>query len=667
MLNIVCVQSGTKYSNDYVNILLDSITRNVAADTAFKFICFTNKPEGLDIDIQVQALPAELEGRGWWNKLYLFKDGLFPDGDRIVFFDLKNVIISSLDDVLAYRGKFANLRDFLRPDGQQSGLMAWEANTLGHIWDEYVSDGYPEYTIIGDGIVGDHVWIEKTQPVCDYWQELFPHAFYSYKANHCWEGIPKGAKIIFFHGKPWPEDIKDGWVPQVWKIGGGTSLEFVTECNTDSETVLSNIRHAMALPISKITHANPEHKGHAVIVGGGPSIKNFIEDLQQRQAHGQTIVALNNSWEWCEKNSISVSYHVMVDARPENEDFIPKSQAIHKLYATQCHPKVSRFADTLWSALVMGLVPFFDKTHDMFWIGAGTTVGIRSIYLMYAMGYREFHIYGFDSCYAGASGHAYEQTLNKGERIIDIDVCGRKFKAAPWMVTQMHDFLEAVEHMTAIGCTFTIHGDGLLQHACLHGLQAMQPVDKRAQEVLKRIADVKNPVGVEVGVFSGEMSRRLLQRPDLTLYMVDSWKAHAPDSEYAKTGDFHGKLMAEQQAQYFQQAKTVTEFAGDRGIVFKIESLAAVEFLATWQCDGLDFIFLDADHTYDAVKKDIAAWSPQIKAGGLICGHDYAHPNFPDWGVKRAVDEFCTENGYKLELGDDYTWFIKLNKATGEK
>lgn len=473
MLNIVCVNSGSKYSNEYVNILCDSIVRNIDSKTAFKFICFTNNAEGLDIDIETRPLPSELEGRGWWNKLYLFKDGLFPDGDRIVFFDLKNVIISSLDEVIAYKGKFANLRDFYRPDGQQSALMAWEANTLGHVWNEYVAGGYPDY-VAAEGVIGDHVWLENVQPECDYWQDIFPDALKSYKAHDCHLGIPKGAKIIFFHGKPWPEDIKDGWVPHVWKIGGGTSFEFMAECNTLRSEIIDNIKYALVLRKDRVKNLLPEHKGHAVIIGGGPSIKNYVDELRQRQAHGQTVIALNNSWEWLEKNEIPVMYHVMLDARIENENFIPKSEAIHRLYASQCHPNVTRLADTIWDALILDLVPIFDKTNDMFWIGAGTTVGIRSIFLMYAMGYRNFHIYGFDSCYEGENGHAYEQTLNTGERIIDVEVCGRKFKAAPWMVTQMHDFLETMECLTQKGCIFSIHGDGLLQYAAQIGLSEIK-------------------------------------------------------------------------------------------------------------------------------------------------------------------------------------------------
>lgn len=38
---------------------------------------------------------------------------------------------------------------------------------------------------------------------------------------------------------------------------------------------------------------------------------------------------------------------------------------------------------------------------------------------------------------------------------------------------------------------------------------------------------------------------------------------------------------------------------------------------------GLDFVYLDADHSYTAVQNDIAAWLPLIRPGGIICGHDF--------------------------------------------
>lgn len=54
-------------------------------------------------------------------------------------------------------------------------------------------------------------------------------------------------------------------------------------------------------------------------------------------------------------------------------------------------------------------------------------------------------------------------------------------------------------------------------------------------------------------------------------------------------------------------------------------------------CDGsLDFVFIDADHAEPAVKDDIARWTPKVRSGGWLGGHDY-NKKFP--GVVRAVDK----------------------------
>jgi GT2 family glycosyltransferase len=55
-----------------------------------------------------------------------------------------------------------------------------------------------------------------------------------------------------------------------------------------------------------------------------------------------------------------------------------------------------------------------------------------------------------------------------------------------------------------------------------------------------------------------------------------------------------------------------------------------------YEDNSLDFVFIDAAHDYESVKKDINAWFPKIKKGGIISGHDYAWSD----DVKKAVDEF---------------------------
>jgi hypothetical protein len=127
MLHIVCVQSGNYQERgaQYVNILFDSVRRNLADGFAGEFVCFTDNADGLDIGIVARELPEGV--RGWWGKLYLFKDGLFPKGDKILYFDLDTVITGRLDEIAAYDGNLAILRDWYEPQIVNSSVMAWRS------------------------------------------------------------------------------------------------------------------------------------------------------------------------------------------------------------------------------------------------------------------------------------------------------------------------------------------------------------------------------------------------------------------------------------------------------------------------------------------------------------------------------------------------------------
>ena len=69
---------------------------------------------------------------------------------------------------------------------------------------------------------------------------------------------------------------------------------------------------------------------------------------------------------------------------------------------------------------------------------------------------------------------------------------------------------------------------------------------------------------------------------------------------------------------------------------------------------SLDFVFIDASHEYDDVKKDILAWYPKIKKGGIIAGHDFT--TFE--GVRQAVDELIINKGMNYVLKNSY-WIHK--------
>ena len=54
--------------------------------------------------------------------------------------------------------------------------------------------------------------------------------------------------------------------------------------------------------------------------------------------------------------------------------------------------------------------------------------------------------------------------------------------------------------------------------------------------------------------------------------------------------------------------------------------------------DGsVDFVYLDARHTYDAVREDLQAWWPKIREGGILAGEDYMESD-EVWQITATCD-----------------------------
>ena len=70
-----------------------------------------------------------------------------------------------------------------------------------------------------------------------------------------------------------------------------------------------------------------------------------------------------------------------------------------------------------------------------------------------------------------------------------------------------------------------------------------------------------------------------------------------------------------------------------------IQTLIGFSFdlFKNFEDDSIDFLFIDGDHRYEGVKRDLQLWFPKIKNGGIISGHDYDEPSC---GVRKAVDEY---------------------------
>ena len=645
MLNFVCLKAGNVFGPEYVNLLRDMVLRNLSIDTIDRFICITDDRIGLDDGIEIIDLPSDLET--WWGKLYMFKKDLFTSGDRMVFMDLDTVITGRLDTIFKYQGKLAALRDFYKPSELASGILLWEAGSQT-IWEDWEADGKPRNEI------GDQWWIGKYQ--ADFLQDLYPNKFVSFKGD-CQISPPSDAAVICFHGLPRPHQIQ-GWISNFWKIGGYSSSDFDVVCNTELSKVVDNIKFSSSLNLP-VLELKKETGRPILFCGGGPSLRYSLEEIKQEQQNGALVVGLNGSAQYLKDNGIDPDWLVMIDARESNIEFIVDNPAKRYFLSSQCSPSIftvlEKEDNTLFHIDIPNIGEYVPNNgKEIQAVGGGSSVGLIALSVAYTYGYRNMHLYGYDSSFTDGEGHAYKQ--DQEDEIIEVSVVDKTFKSTPWMVTQSTQWQQLAKQLRQLGCSVTVHGDGLLPYIAWVTMLNEQSVserdvDIRARELLKRIPP--NAIGAEIGVFAGELSARLLSRGDIKLKMIDSWTTHE-NSPYVESNDFHSKLTQEQQDNYKKMAFDNTEFASDRREILHLTSEEASKLIPD---ESLDFIFIDADHSYEGCKTDIALWYKKVKKGGMISGHDYSNPYCPGFEVNRAVDEFIKASGMKLELGENFTWF----------
>jgi hypothetical protein len=164
---------------------------------------------------------------------------------------------------------------------------------------------------------------------------------------------------------------------------------------------------------------------------------------------------------------------------------------------------------------------------------------------------------------------------------------------------------------------------------------------KRYDWLVDQIHKNQYQVGAEVGCAEGNTTVRLLQScPQLRLYAVDLW-----GSQFGRYSSYSQEIY-----RHWDFVRIMTQFTDrmypyrDRVIILRGCSWEMAEKVE----EPLDFVFIDADHTYTAVKKDVQAWGKVLRGEGLISGHDC---NLE--GVREALNEVLP--GWKY-TGVDNVW-----------
>lgn len=152
-------------------------------------------------------------------------------------------------------------------------------------------------------------------------------------------------------------------------------------------------------------------------------------------------------------------------------------------------------------------------------------------------------------------------------------------------------------------------------------------------EFIQWVKNTINPAKiVEVGVFRGGYAQHInLALPNAEIHLVDLWE---------KVGNIPWMFETEEEARDAYN-RVVAKFTGIPGV--HIHKMSSKEASRLFLGGSLDWVYIDANHTYEAVREDIDLWLPKVKLGGIISGHDYDpdqnNTHIKEYGVNQAVNE----------------------------
>jgi predicted O-methyltransferase YrrM len=162
------------------------------------------------------------------------------------------------------------------------------------------------------------------------------------------------------------------------------------------------------------------------------------------------------------------------------------------------------------------------------------------------------------------------------------------------------------------------------------------PRDGKRDDLARLFGVLGFRLGVEVGTQRGRFAEVMFQEaPGLQLICVDHWKAY-------------GTTTQEHQDEI--KAEAVRRLRRLRATIVEKPSLEAVRDFE----DGcLDFVYIDANHEFDDVVRDIIEWSNKVRMGGIVALHDYH--SWGGTGVIEAVNAYTRCHGI-------HPWYVTAER-----
>jgi FkbM family methyltransferase len=240
--------------------------------------------------------------------------------------------------------------------------------------------------------------------------------------------------------------------------------------------------------------------------------------------------------------------------------------------------------------------------------------------------------------------------------------------------TYSEDVLKLIEKIKNAGYKFEVrdmHASGGFIFASKECIEVpiqnlKETLDNKPAVNKRELASLVNELypegkGVEIGVLRGDYSKIILERWHKgELFLIDTWRhiGHYIDMN-GRDDQYHYDCLIE-------TCKNIKPWE-NRAHIIRMDSVKSADMFPD---EYFDFIYIDADHSYEGVTKDIVAWWPKIKKGGLFCGDDYIPDDGDIWltgqgdpiyagkfGVRKAVNEFVKDKNLVLyETTEEPYW-----------
>lgn len=165
-----------------------------------------------------------------------------------------------------------------------------------------------------------------------------------------------------------------------------------------------------------------------------------------------------------------------------------------------------------------------------------------------------------------------------------------------------------------------------------------------------------NAIFVEIGTWKGKsivfMAKRIKElNKNIKIFGIDTFLGNEGEVTMSQDVDIVNGTLYETYCKNIEPYKDLIDtIIGDSHDVY-----------TQFKDESIDFLFIDGDHRYEGIAKDLKLWYPKIKYGGVIAGHDYLNAE----GVNRAVNEFFKSfEVFNTTYTGKNIWFYK--KDNGE-